>query len=346
MKKILLPMNKQCAETIDNYMNRFRGKDFANRTLARQIVRENPGLFEQNEKAIEMVRGRIRYLRGAQGPVNRMKVGKEFYREEQKPSEYMKAFMERAEPTLDQQWYLPESIKKPLVISDLHIPYHDYAAIMTALDHGFARDIDAIYINGDLIDFAKISRWAKDPTGPRVQVEIDMVREFLNGIVALGLPVFWKIGNHEDRWNFYLIQQAPELSDLDALQISNVLDLHSLDIELIGSRQMAMFGSLVVIHGHEFGQSFFNPVNPARGLFLRAKTSALAGHNHQTSKHSESNLNGKEMSCFSTGCLCDMRPEYRPFAFTKWNLGAAIVELDGAWFDVENFEIINNRVVR
>jgi hypothetical protein len=126
--------------------------------------------------------------------------------------------------------------------------------------------------------------------------------------------------------------------------LENIFELQDLGIELIESRSRALFGSLNVIHGHEFGQSFFNPVNPARGLFLRAKTSTLAGHNHQTSSHHENNLNGKPTACFSMGCLCDLSPEYRPFAGTKWNHGFAIVDLDGETFRVHNHRIINGEV--
>jgi predicted phosphodiesterase len=337
-------MNSQQSQTINAALAKYKGREFANRTLAREIVRENPGLFDSGD--VDRVRSAIRRLRGAHGKKNRNQAIPDFIRAEQKPSEYMEQFLCKAEDKAPREWWLPDEIRKPLVLSDLHIPYHERDAIMVALDHGFKSECDAIYINGDLIDFADISRWGKDPRKKRVAVELDMVDDFLRGLVKLGLPVFWKMGNHEERWNRHLLDNAPALSDIEAFQISRVLDLEELDIETIGPRQRARFGSLIVIHGHEFGQSFFNPVNPARGLFLRAKTSAMAGHNHQSSKHSESNLNGKAMSCFSTGCLCDMAPEYSPFAYAKWNHGAAIVEVDGDWFNVENFEIIEGRVVR
>ena len=51
-------------------------------------------------------------------------------------------------------------------------------------------------------------------------------------------------------------------------------------------------GALNLVHGHEFGGSIFSPVNIARGLFLPGKVSAMQGHNHQTSEHTESNMNG------------------------------------------------------
>jgi predicted phosphodiesterase len=338
-------MTGQAKEIIHDYLDRQEG-DFANRTLARKIVAENPGIFRH--KDIERVRSLIRTRRGANGDHHRKncRVDERFVRDEMKPSEYMRQFISRAMPEPERDWFLPAEIRKPLVLSDMHIPYHSESAIEIALDYGFKNGIDAIYLNGDIIDFYQLSRWRRDPTMPRARVEIEQVGLLLEGLVGLGLPVFYKIGNHEERWNNYLLEQAPELSDLEPFKIKSVLGLDELGIELIASRQKAQFGKLTVIHGHEFGQSFFNPVNPARGLFLRAKTSALAGHNHQKSTHSEANLNGKQMVCHSTGCLCGLSPDYRPFAYTKWNHGAAIVEIDNGYFSVDNFEIVDGRVSR
>ena len=328
------------------YLERMGNKDFSNRTLARQIVRENPGRYpDQSAKEIDAVRKSIRMIRGANGNKLRHLAVDSFVREEMKPSDYMSQFMQKGDRTAKDVWPLPESIAKPLILSDLHIPYHHLPSIDAALNYGFKEGVDAIYINGDLIDFAKISRWSKDPALKSVQVEVDQVNDFLEGISGLGLPVFFKLGNHEDRWNRYLIDQAPELYDLDALQIRNVLNLDGFGVNLVESKQRAKFGDhLNVIHGHEFGQSFFNPVNPARGLFLRAKTNVIAGHNHQTSSHHESNLNGSPTGCFSVGCLCDLEPDYRPFAFTKWNHGAAIVTLEDGDFSVDNFAILDGKI--
>jgi len=345
----------ELGDLVDKYLDQIKG-DFANRTLARKIVEENPGLFvipnkQAEQKEIERVRKAIRYRRGAVGVKGRGSaqradsLRKEFIRQEMKPSEYMRQYMQKGESMAHSVWNLPEQFKKVLVLSDIHIPYHKLEAIETALDYGFKEGIDCIYLNGDVIDFAKISRWAKDPLLKTAAVEVAEARLFLEGIVSLGLPVYFKLGNHEDRWNRYIIDNAPELHDLDVLQIRKVLHLDALGIELIESRQRAKFGKLNVIHGHEFGKSVFSPVNPARGLFLRAKASVLAGHFHQTSAHHENDINAKQTACFSSGCLCDLQPDYRPFAFTKWNHGAAIVEIeeDGN-FSVDNFRIIEGKV--
>lgn len=336
-------MTAQQIEVIETTMSEFIGRDFANRTLARKIIADNPGLFTDNE--IENVRLAIRYRRGATGDKQRHLGKPEFVRDIQKPSEYISKYLSKATTEKQRKFYLPKHLKKVLVLSDLHIPYHNIEAIHVALDYGIDNGADCIYLNGDVIDFAKISRWAKDPQAPNVQVEIDMVQDFLYGLTGFGLPIFYKMGNHEERWNAYLLQNAPELHDLDALQMASVLGLDDMDIRLIDSRVKAHFGKLLVIHGHEFGESFFNPVNPARGLFLKAKTSIVAGHNHQTSQHSENDLNGNPTSTFSLGCLCDLSPDYRPFAFTKWNHGFAMIEIeDSGYFTVNNKRIIEGRV--
>ena len=96
-------------------------------------------------------------------------------------------------------------------------------------------------------------------------------------------------------------------------------------------------GDLNIIHGHEFGGSVFSPVNIARGLFLRGKVSAMQGHNHQSSEHSESNMNGELTTTWSLGCLCELHPAYLPI--NKWNHGFAIVDIDG-----QNFEVRNKRI--
>lgn len=344
-------MTEQQREIIDKYVDS-QDAGFFKRTLARKIVMENTGIFDQTNAEIDRVRRAIRYRTGDSGDYQRVfaeksgKLRKNLYNPEQmKPSEYMQAFMSRGEKTSKEVWHLPKQLRKVLVMSDIHLPYHELSAVETAIDYGFKNGVDAIYLNGDVIDFAKISRWEKDPSLMSAPVEVQMARDFLQGLVSLGLPVYYKLGNHEDRWDRYILLNAPELIALPGLQLKAALGLDELDIELIDSRQHAKFGKLSVLHGHEFGESVFSPVNPARGLFLRGKSSVLAGHNHQTSEHHENNLNGQPTACFSTGCLCDLQPAYRPFAYTKWNHGAAIVDVDeDGDFSVENFRIIDRKV--
>jgi hypothetical protein len=101
--------------------------------------------------------------------------------------------------------------------------------------------------------------------------------------------------------------------------------------------------NLSILHGHEFRESVMAPVNAARGLFLRAKSCAIAGHLHQTSEHTESTVQGKMIATWSTGCLCDLHPKYMPI--NRWNLGFCVVTVGSKGFQVDNKKIIDSRVV-
>ena len=317
--------------------------DMLTKTLARMIYKNHPELF----KSIEVVRTRIRYRRGAVGDEKR-KYAKEFKRQQKPIKEWMQFFTLPQEKEGVDPFVIPSSIKKTLLFGDVHLPYHDYEAVVTMLEYADKQNIDSIIINGDLIDFYKISRFIKDPTRANIRYEMDMAQEFFEMLRGAfpNASIFYKIGNHEERYEIFLKSKAPEIFGDDYYSLEDRLDLNSYKIKYIQGKQLIKYGKLNIIHGHEFGGSFFSPVNPARGLFMRAKCNIIAGHNHQTSEHHENNLNGENMATWSIGCLCQLNPEYRPFAFTKWNLGFAMLTKDKqGMFEVDNKRIVNGKVV-
>jgi len=105
-----------------------------------------------------------------------------------------------------------------------------------------------------------------------------------------------------------------------------------------------MCGKLPIIHGDELWTSLTNPVNPARGLFLKAKDLALCAHHHQHSEHTEKDILGRQITCWSMGCLCELSPEYMPI--NKWGHGFVIVEKepDGE-FEMSNKRIWKGKVI-
>lgn len=312
-------------------------------TLAKMIYSKHPELFRNVEAVRTMIRGR-RQLR-SNG--NNLKNYHHLAQETRSTKEWMSRYHLPSEAKKREDYIIPKANKKALLISDIHIPYHDYDALATALDYGVQQEVDTIIINGDLIDFHKISRFTNDPQARSVNYELDMVTEFFDMLREL-FPtqlIVYKLGNHEARWEMFFKQKAPELWGDTYFRLQDRLNLTQWSIQFVGDLQKIKFGKLNIVHGHEFGSSFFNPVNPARGLFLRAKSNTIAGHNHQTSEHHENNLNGESMACWSTGCLCELSPEYRPFAGTKWNHGAAILsKSDDGSFTVKNFRIIKGKV--
>ena len=77
---------------------------------------------------------------------------------------------------------LPTGLNKVLILSDVHVPYHNIKALQTAVAHGKKIGVDTIWLNGDTLDFYSISRHEKDPNERDLKREIEIGREFFGWI--------------------------------------------------------------------------------------------------------------------------------------------------------------------
>jgi len=326
------------AEVAADYIARF--PDAPTKTLARLAYRENPELWS----SLEAARNSFRYARGANGEGGRPQARAP--RVLQQPGD---PFGKLPDPikSFDEEWGAVQLAgpAKCLVVCDLHIPYYDKAAVVQALKHGVDRSADTVMMLGDIGDFFAESFWEKDPRKRDFAGELKAVKAFL-GVVRDQFPkarIVYKLGNHEDRHLRYMRVKAPELLGVPEFEFDSILGLANFGITSVGDNRPIRLGKLNMIHGHEYRFAISNPVNPARGLYLRGKAHVLCGHFHQTSQHSEKNLEENVVSTWSVGCLCDIHPEYRPL--NGWNNGFAFVEVDAAGaFHVDNLRIIDGRV--
>lgn len=314
------------------------------RAIARIIYENNKLDFS----SLDATRGMVQDYRGERGSVRSKRVNNEI---EPRSEEIKKAFMtkdfqlpesdyEKIEPFI-----IPKGQNNILVLSDIHIPYQDNKALELAINYGLEHKVNAVYLNGDTIDMYQASRFIKDRRLRDLAGELEMTRQFLKMLQeTFNCPIYFKIGNHEKRWEDYLRIKAPELLGIDDFKLEQILRLREFGATLIKDKQIAYAGKLPILHGHEWFGGFAPPVNPARGLFLKAKESCIVGHSHRTSEHSEKNLSGSVTTTWSTGCLCGLEPEYAPY--NNYNSGFAhiIVEKDGN-YRVKNMRIIEGNIV-
>lgn len=307
-------------------------------TLARIMYDENKEAF----KDVEDARSLLRYIEGKYGSKDReSKNKKEFLMTEERPRNPYK--LPESEETKYEPYYIKE--KKIAVLSDIHIPYHSIEALTACFDFLKSERPEAILLNGDILDFYQLSRFGKDVRKRSVAHELQAAREFLDVLSQFGAKIYYKIGNHEERYEHYLMQKAPELLGVQQFELKYLLRLNERGIDMIGDKRIIKANDLNIVHGHEFGQSIFSPVNVARGLFLRGKVSAMQGHNHSVSEHTESNMNGDIVTTWSLGCLCELNPAYLPI--NKWSHGFAMVELhdNGKDFHVRNYRIHKGKIL-
>jgi len=94
---------------------------------------------------------------------------------------------------------LPKSANDILLLSDIHVPYHNIEALTLALQYGLEHKVNTIILNGDLIDFYAISRFEKDPRKRDLANEVNTCREFLTVLRKLfpTQEIYFKCGNHD-----------------------------------------------------------------------------------------------------------------------------------------------------
>ena len=309
------------------------------RTLARRLVKEANGAI-----TMEQARRRISRQFGVSGAKDRKRVASKLKRPRRNAGEVHAMPKSMAEP------WTPHVMKVlgPIgILSDVHVPYHSEAAVAAAVAFLKSQSLSGLLLNGDIADFYAISRYMKDPTQRDFKGELEAVRAFIRWIRSEfpGIPIVYKLGNHEERWQHWLWQHAAEISDDPRMSLGAWLELDQHDVTLVEDMRPVMLGKLPVLHGHELPKGMAAPVNVARGAFLRTLSTCLVGHSHRTSNHAESDMWHRETGCWSTGCLCDLRPEYA--RINRWNHGFAVATVHkGGAFDVHNYRVMSDGTVR
>lgn len=308
------------------------------RTLARKLVEQTNGAL-----TLEQARARIRAQFGSLHASSR-RYRAVHRRPLRKPGEGAPM-----PPSIARPWQpaVVEATGLIGVISDVHIPFHSDLALSTAVEFLKGADISCLLINGDFCDFYSISRWTKNPAQRNFSAELKACRqaiEWLRGQFP-DIPIVFKAGNHEERWDHWIWQHAPEISEEGEMSLATWLRLEKHDIEYVTDQRPVMLGKLPVCHGHELPKGLAAPVNVARGAFLRTLSTVMVGHSHRTSGHAETDLWHEEIFCWSTGCLCDMNPEYARINKWNWGFATVLVGKEGS-FNVENYRISKKGEVR
>lgn len=316
------------------------GAEMSSLKLARIIYRDHNLTFRDVEDA----RFALRYIEGKTGAKDKKTLSeKQFIIEEPRPYNPYKL------PDSDESNYTPFLIsghKRVGILSDVHVPYHNISALSTAIGYLKKQKVDALLLNGDTIDCHRLSRFIKDPKSRDFKGELDCLKELFNVLEKqLKCKIYFKIGNHENRYQHFLQEKAKELIGIEEFDFENIIKARARGIEIIQSNRFMKLNSLNGIHGHEYIGGIAAPVNVARGLYLRGKVSAFQGHNHASSEHTETDMDGKVTTTWSIGCLCELHPEYMPL--NRWNHGCADVDLDsnGVDYEFRNKRIYKGRIL-
>lgn len=308
------------------------------RQLTRIITKKYPEITYNSADSL------IRRLRGVQQMSKKNgKVQKVAYNKPENAEGFYSA-LPKPEPSKFKIEELPIDVKKWLILSDIHVPYHDLDALTVAIEYGKKEKVDGVLLLGDIVDFYQLSTFSKDPLMRRPIEELNDTKKVLGYIRKQLNPkrFLYKAGNHEQRLEWFLMKRAPELFDLPCITLPELLDFDNYGVQHIPALNVLRRGHLTLIHGHETGRGLMSPVNPARGMYMKAKGCVLSGHEHRTSDHTENTIMDEVITCWSIGCLCERKPAYRPI--NNWNHGFAILHGGHDW-SIDNKKIVNGKVL-
>lgn len=237
---------------------------------------------------------------------------------------------------------ITENYKKVGVLSDIHVPYHSLQALTCAIKHLRDNNIDCLILNGDIFDFYAISRHEKEKDLRDFAREIEMGRNFLQKIRDIFplIPIYYKMGNHENRWQRYLNEQAEEFAQLHEMQFEQFFRLDKLAMTYVPDWQGIELGDLLILHGHEI---MAGGINPSQSTFNKTFCNTLIGHVHRTSSTTKKNGFKEFYHTYSAGCLTQLSPKYFPFA--QHNNGFALVEIETGKTKVHNIMIKDGKIV-
>lgn len=286
------------------------------RRLAKILYNENPEFF----KSVENVRDIIRHLTGNQGIGSR------------NPNKNDKSQLSRQEypykvPTYDvkmpQVVELPKSRTRIGIIADIHIPYHHMPTINKSIQYWKEKEVNTIIFNGDCSDCEAISKYDKKQAAS-LNYELDVLYEVLS-LYRDEFPdtkMYYKIGNHEDRFERMFHRKNPEIANAGDYGFAEIASLNDFKVQVIASEDCMVVQGFHIYHGHEFKGG--SAVYPAKGLFNKTfgSKNLIIGHLHVTDSFSRPG--SKEVHVM--GCACMIPPKYDPSSIFRWNNGFGYLE--------------------
>jgi hypothetical protein len=227
-----------------------------------------------------------------------------------------------------------------LSISDTHATFLDPFTWWCFLRAIQVLQPDGIYLNGDILEGAEISRHPKIPgwTVP-LQLEFDFAREMMRQLrsVAPDAEIIWGGGNHGiDRLAMYLTQVAPAFSGLRNLRFDKLAGVEEFGIKLAQQGTIAspagteddlpgtlLHGFYVFHHGTALGAA------PSAVELQTHRRSGQSGHVHRAGMTFASDEASGAISWMSTpmGCTPRAGRAYIKRRHTGWQRGFGVAFL-------------------
>jgi hypothetical protein len=192
----------------------------------------------------------------------------------------------------------------------------------------FCSDIKpaAVILNGDVMDFPRISRHPQNwESAPDPQEEIEAAQDYLNDIVNVcsrRTQRYWTLGNHDARFEGAIANAAPQYRGVKGVHLA----------DHFGAWQKAM--SCFINEGVDGGATMVKHIPSGGGVgatrltTLKGGVSTVNGHLHSQNVRPVSDYGRFDRYGVDTGMVADK--EHRAFAYAQdaaldWRSGFALL---------------------
>lgn len=217
------------------------------------------------------------------------------------------------------------NLTKILIVPDTHVPYHDKNAWNLCLKAAKAWKPDKLVIIGDFADCYSISDHRKDPSRlANLASEIVAVNVELDRVQALKVPnVVYVCGNHEQRFERYLADRAPELFGTSDMQ--TLLRISERGWKWVPYQKWFRYGKLAFTHdlGHAGKNCARDSLNSFGG-------NIVIGHSHGASVVYSGTVEGERHVAMNVGWLgrADEATYLHSAKQREWQHGFGIAHMD------------------
>ena len=311
-------------------------------TLAKIIYKENPLDFTN----LEHCRNTIRRYRGQSGDYNRENLKNDEFIKEQgslTPFKMPKPISEDYKPVI-----LDLKYNNIGILSDFHIPNHRIEPIEVAVKYLQDKKINCLILNGDVLDNTPYTRHGGErPTPEQANDWLNMTESFFEWLrdEFPDIEIIWTEGNHDYWYRRWMVERAEQLSKDPYFSLQERLHIDEYKIKFIPQTTFLKAGHLNIMHGHQLSGRFGVGVAPARTIYAKAKKSVIIGHVHVADSYTDNNLDREIATCFTTGCLCTLTPDYNPIGGKACHGFAHVTIENDGHFNLNNLRIHNGKIL-
>jgi len=195
-------------------------------------------------------------------------------------------------------------MKSLCVFGDVHAPYHDDQAVSLLCEVLADRQPDILVNLGDFFDCYAVASYRRDPSrAQRLVDEMAGALPVLNAIMesAGGAELYYLTGNHEDRLDRYIMDNAPALHGLEELSINKLADLEDNGWKITPYKDFTKIGK--VCYTHDLG---YSGPDIAKKALVTAGHSVCVGHGHRMGSFYAGDIGGQPRVGWANGWLGDV----------------------------------------